>query len=88
MEHEHPFHHSSEDHPCDLKGNPYKSCLDMGHAGIAWAHLIINEEDWKVFENDTQRIEVILYGEDHDPPARVKISNKQPDGSWLSDEEE
>ena len=44
--------------PQDAAGNLYKHCIELNHQKF-WCHLIIDEDEWKVFENDEVRIQVM-----------------------------
>jgi hypothetical protein len=49
---------SDDGKPKDSKGNVYRHCLDLNDRKF-WCHLVIDEDEWKVFENDDIRIQVI-----------------------------
>jgi hypothetical protein len=40
------------DRPKDKNGRYYNHCIDFGHKGTFWCHIIIDQQDWKVWQND------------------------------------
>ena len=53
-----PTPNEIDNRPMDAKGNPYRHCLELNHQKF-WCHLVIDEDEWKVFENDEIRIQVM-----------------------------